>query len=213
MTFTADIVWGCAVAVDRINGGYFKEPVYDEDEDTPVIKTHPNKLLMRRWLAANTFDRVTDNDIEAGIELRHYFNGYLLKELSGKINDFERQALRLAQQNDFTSRDLLAFSIISCLPSSQRRDNENKALRQEIYHSTPLPGDISDYVTGDLIIVKSLFNFNYSKYKIVGRFGESFVDFWYKEGFTVGDTVKIKGRIKRHREDGSAQLHYVKKVS
>ena len=28
MEFTADQVWACAAAADRINGGYLKEPVY-----------------------------------------------------------------------------------------------------------------------------------------------------------------------------------------
>ena len=33
MLFTADQVWGLAIAADRINGGYFKESVYDFEVD------------------------------------------------------------------------------------------------------------------------------------------------------------------------------------
>ena len=93
MQFTADQVWGAAVAADRINGGYIKEPVYARNLD--VIEKEPNKVIVKRWLRENSFGAITEADLEQGRTIRHYFNGLLLKELSGKINDFERQALKI----------------------------------------------------------------------------------------------------------------------
>ncbi len=215
-SFSADIVWACAVAVDEHNEGYFKEDVWapreDHDDEFHVVKG-ANKRLVKQMLANENYDtivKVTDEHIEEGRTLRNYFNGYLLKEISGKINDFEKQALLLAQKDEFTNRDLLAFSIISCLPNSARRDKEYTKLKQDIYHSTPLVGNKGDQVEGELLITRSSYNHNYNRYSTAGRFGESFVDFWFKQGFEVGDTVEIKGRIKARRPDNTTQLHYVK---
>jgi hypothetical protein len=40
--------------------------------------------MVKDWLRANK--TVSDADIEAGRVVRHYFNGFLLKQISGKIN-------------------------------------------------------------------------------------------------------------------------------
>jgi hypothetical protein len=71
---------------------------------------------------------VTEQDTEEGRRVRQYFNTFIMRELAGKLNDFERQALKLAQKQEFTGRDLYDFAVISCLPSVARRDLQ----RQEI---------------------------------------------------------------------------------
>ena len=53
MQFTADQVWGCAIAADRINGGYLKEPVYARNLD--VIEKQANKQMVKDWLRSNSF--------------------------------------------------------------------------------------------------------------------------------------------------------------
>lgn len=219
MLFDANTVWGCAVAVDRVQGGYFKDDVYeyqvDEDgEEVPVHVKHPNKIIMRRMLAGTVKSIVvTDNDIAEGLRLRHYFNGYLMKELAGTINDFERTVLKIAQMETFTNRDMLQFAIISCLPNSYRRELKNKEYKQEVMESTPIDALVGDVIQGDLIIVKCYYNQNYNKFRVTGRFGEAFVDFWYKDNLEVDQTYKIKGKVKQLRPDNTTQLHYVKKLS
>ena len=214
MTFDARLVWGTAVAVDRFQDGYHKVEEYQFDEDGNVITKHPNKVLVKRMLAGyDTGITVTDEDIEEGERLRHYFKGYLLKEVSGIINEFEKNVLRIAQMDEFTNRSLLQFAIISCLPNSYRREMKYKAYKQELFESTPVTGNVGDYIVGDLIVIKCYFNHNYNRFRVTGRFGESFVDFWYKAELEANSTVKIKGKIKRHRDDNTTQLHYVKKVN
>ena len=208
--FSADIVWGCAVAVDRINNGYCKEDEWNRNTDCHFISKQANKKAVKRMLATNDYHDVTEADIERGKELRHYFNGYLLREVAGKINDFEKQALRIAQLDEFTNRNLLQFAIISCLPSSFRREEKKKKLDNAIWHSCPLVGSVGDYIQSDIEIVKCYFNSNYDKYRITARLGDSFVYFWFKQGFSVGEVVKVKGRIKTKRPDNTTQFHYVK---
>lgn len=214
VNYDAETVWACAVAVDRLNGGYCKQEEWTHDEETgeASITKHPNKKIVKRWLAEKTYDAVTEEDRDEGIKLRDYFKGYLMKELAGTLNDFERNVLKIAQMDELTNRNVFEFAIISCLPNSYRRELKNKEHQALLLESTPIEGEIGDKIVGDLIVLKSYFNHNYNKFRIAGRFGESFVDFWFKENLDVDSTVRIQGKIKQHREDNSTQLNYVKKV-
>jgi hypothetical protein len=207
MEFTADQVWALAVIADRINDGYIKEPVYARNLD--VIEKQPNKVMVKQWLREGTFAMITAADIDKGREIRHYFNGFLLKELSGKINDFERQALKIAQKDTFTGRDMFDFAVVSCLPSAMLRDQAKKELTTEIRFSTQLDAAVGDKIHGDLEVIKCYWNQNYGKYRVTGRMGESFVDFWATDEFK--DTVSIKAKVKAQRGDNTTQLNYVKR--
>lgn len=209
--FTADQVWGLAVAADRVNGGYFKEDLWDTAEAGVRIKT-ANKVLVKQWLREGAFTEATEADIEQGREIRHYFNGFLLKQISGKINDFEQQALRIAQIDEFTSKNLLEFAIVSCLPSTQRRDVDKNALAAEVRNSTQLTGQVGDKIQGEIEIVKSYYSQEYNKFRITAKLVDSFVDFWYNTSMDTGSRVSIKAKIKSVRGDNTTQLNFVKRI-
>jgi hypothetical protein len=209
MQFTADQVWGAAVAADRINGGYLKEPVYSRNLD--VVEKQPNKVIVKGWLRENSFGAITEADYAAGREIRHYFNGLLLKELSGKINDFERQALKIAQKDEFTGRDMLDFAIISCLPAAMLRDQSRKELDSNIRSSTQLTAAVGDKVQGEVEVIKSFYSKDYNKFRITAKLGDSFVDFWF--GKDLKGTVGIKGKVKAQRGNNTTQLNFVKTIS
>ena len=207
--FTADQVWSLAVAADRINEGYFKEPEFEPDSNTILRKA--NKTMVKDWLRENNFSAATAADIETGRSVRNYFNGFLLKELSGKINDFERQALKIAQKDEFTGRDMFDFAVVSCLPAAMLRDQAKKELTTEIRFSTQLAAAVGDRVQGDIEVIKCYWNQNYGKWRVTARMRESFVDFWASEEFK--GTVSIKAKVKAQRGDNTTQLNYVKIVS
>jgi len=206
MQFTADQVWGAAVAADRINGGYIKEPVYSRNLD--VIEKEPNKIIVKRWLRENSFGAITEADIEQGRTIRHYFNGLLLKELSGKINDFERSALKIAQKDEFTGRDMLDFAIISCLPAAMLRDQARKELDSDIRSSTQLTAAVGDKIQGEIHVVKSYYSKEYNKFRITATLGDSYVDFWFNNA--LEGRVGIKAKVKSQRGDNTTQLNFVK---
>jgi len=210
--FTADQVWGLAVAADRVNGGYFKEDVYVMENKCQKRVTQANKMMVKQWLREGAFTEATEADIEQGREIRHYFNGFLLKELSGKINDFERQALRIAQIEEFTNKNLLEFAIVSCLPSTQRRDVDKNALAAEVRNSTQLTGQVGDKIQGEIEIVKSYYSQEYNKFRITAKLVDSFVDFWYNTNMDTGSKVFIKAKIKSVRGDNTTQLNFVKRI-
>ena len=212
--FTADQVWGLAVAADRVNEGYFKEPVWTTPEDgtPPKVVKDANKLLVKQWLRTNNFTAATEADIEKGREIRNYFNGFLLKQISGKINEFEQQALRIAQMDEFTGKNMLEFAIVSCLPSVMLRDQSRNELAREVRNSTQLQGQVGDKIQGEIEVVKCYYSQEYNKYRITAKLVDSFVDFWYNTNMDAGDRVSIKGKIKSVRGDNTTQLNFVKRA-
>lgn len=210
--FTADQVWGLAVAADRINGGYFKEDVYVMENQCQKRVTQANKLMVKQWLREGAFTEATAEDIEKGREIRNYFNGFLLKQISGKINDFEAQALRIAQMDEFTSRNMLEFAIVSCLPSTMLRDQSRNDLAREIRNSTQLQANPGDKIQGEIEVVKSYYSQEYNKFRITAKLVDSFVDFWYNSNLNAGDRISIKAKVKSVRGDNTTQLNFVKKV-
>ena len=212
--FTADQIWGLAVAADRINEGYFKEPVWSTPEDAtpPKVVKDANKLLVKQWLRTNNFTAASEADIEKGREVRNYFNGFLLKQISGKINEFEQQALRIAQMDEFTGRNMLEFAIVSCLPSVMIRDQSRNELAREVRASTQLQGEVGDKIQGEIEIVKSYYSQEYNKFRITARLVDSFVDFWYNTNIDAGSRVSITAKIKSVRGDNTTQLNFVKRI-
>lgn len=211
MEFAADLVWALAVAADRINGGYLKEPEWDMDQTPPVVKRDANKLMVKHWLRTGDFRAATEADYQAGREVRSHINGWTFKVMMGKANDFERQALKIAQMEEFTGRNLLEFAVICCLPAAARRDAAATELKRDIYQSEQLVGQVGDEVRGDVEVISCRYNQQYGKWRITGRMGESFVDFWFGKEVQPKVTLHIKGKIKAVREDKTTQLNYVKK--
>lgn len=207
MNFTADQVWGLAVRADTLNGGYCKEAVWglSDSGESKLIK-EANKVLVKGWLRDNI--QPTNIEIQLGQKYRTYFNSFTLKALTGKINDFERQALKIAQMEEFTGRNMLEFAIVSCLPATARRDQQRNDLNREIFSSEQLIGSEGDTITGLITVISSRFNQNYNKFKIQARMGESFVDFWFSK--ELAGELSIKGKIKAQRGDKTTALNYVK---
>jgi len=210
MNFTADQVWALAVAADRINDGYVKEEVVVYENNCRKVIKEANKAMVKQWLRDGMFSEATEEDMDQGRKYRAHFNTFTLKALTGQITDFEKTALKIAQKDEFTGRDLYDFAVISCLPSAARRDRERTELKREIYQSEQLVGSVGDTVVGDIEVVNCNYNQNYNKFKVNARMGESFVHFWYKD--KIEGSVRIKGKIKDHRGDKTTALNYVKIV-
>ena len=208
MNFTADQVWGLAVAADRINGGYLKEDQYDfhVDQKNPVKRA--NKIMIKTWLREGTLAVATEADIAAGREYRDHFKTYTFKAIAGQLNDFQQTAMKIAAKEEFTGRDMYDFAVIGCLPDVARRDRAHTELKREIYAAEPLGGNVGDIVQGEITVVQCRYNPNYNKFRISARMGESFLDFWI--GSKLENTVTIRGKIKARRPDGVTQLNFVK---
>jgi len=209
MEFTADQVWGLAVEADRINSGYVKDAVWGQSDsgESKLIK-QANKVMVKQWLRDNR--QPSAEDTEKGREYRNFFNTYTLKALMGGLSDFDKQALRIAQMDTFTGKNMLEFAIVSCLPSTARREQERTELKREVYSSEQLVGNVGDVIRGDIEVISSRYNVNYNKHKIVARMGEAFVDFWFSQNLDKGAVRTVQGKIKAVRGDKTTQLNFVK---
>jgi len=208
MKFTAEQVWACAAAAQRINGDYLKED--QRDHHTGLVVKTANKLLVKDWLRTNDYSKVTAADILAGQTARNHFKSYTLLAIAGRLNEFQETAMKLAAKEEFTGRDMYDFAVISCLPSVAVRDAANSELKREIYTSEQLQGAVGDTIVGDITVISARFNPEYAKHKITARMGESFVDFWF--GKELEGTIRVKGKIKTQRGNKTTQLNYVKIV-
>lgn len=212
MEFTADQVWGAAVAADRINEGYFKEDQWMHNATPPFLAKKANKALVKEWLRTGNFSEITEEDVAQGQEIRNYIKTWLMRQLTGQISEFESQALKLANKEAFTGRDMYDFAVISCLPNSVRVDKKKVDLNREIRISEPLEGDVGTAIVGEIVVMHCRWSVQYGKYRITARMNESVVDFWTDKDFPEGSTAKIKAKIKAHRGDNTTQLNYVKKA-
>ena len=209
--FTADHVWALAVVADRINGGYLKETEWLENAVPPCMGREANKKMVKQWLREGS-NPTTEADVEKGREIRNYFNGFLLKQISGKINDFEQQALRIAQIDEFTGKNMLEFAVVSCLPSVMIRDQSRNELAREVRASTQLQGAVGDKIQGEIEVVKCYYSKDYDKFRVTAKLVDSFVDFWYNSNLEAGQKLSIKAKIKSVRGDNTTQLNFVKRA-
>ena len=211
MQFTAEQVWACAAAAQRINGDYIKEDKWELVVNDPARKIiTANKSLVKAWLRDQDFSQITAADTAEGIRARDHFKSYTFLAIAGRLNEFQQTAMKLAAKEEFTGRDMYDFAVISCLPSVAVRDIANSELKREIYTSEQLQGAVGDTIVGDITVISARFNSDYNRYKIRARMGESFVDFWF--GQELEGTIRVKGKIKIQRGDKTTQLNYVKIV-
>ena len=204
MEFTADQVWGLAVRADTFNGGYVKYEEYDHETRTKVKDT--NKTLLKKWLFENLIP--TEEEVDQGRAYRDYFKTYTFRALKGKLSYFDSVALKLSSKETFTGRDLYEFAVISCLPSVARRSKERDDVKRDIYFSDQLEGSEGEFIVTEVEVISCSFNTNYMKYRVLARAGDSFVDFWF--GKEVNGNIKIRGKIKKHRDDKTTSINYVK---
>jgi hypothetical protein len=210
--FTADQVFALAMAAHRINEGYFKEDVWMPHATPPYRSKQANKTLVRQWIRTNDFVEVTPEDIEKGQLVRQHFNSYMFLAIAGKLNDFQRQAYKIAQMTEFTARDSLEIAIASCLPMIYERDRARKEFMEQLRDSTQLTGNVGDRVEGEIIVLDTRYNVNFNKWKISAKLVDSYVDFWYNNNIAKGTVLRIKGKIKAMRADNTTQLNYVKQI-
>lgn len=208
MQFTADQVWACAAAAQRINEGYHKEDLWMHNATPPFRAKQANKALVKEWLRTGNFSEITEADYAAGREARDHFKSYTFKAIAGQLNEFQQTAMRIAAKDEFTGRDMYDFAVISCLPSVALRDAAHTELKREIYSSEPLPGAVGDTVVGDITVIRTRYSKEYNKYRIDARMGESIVDFWHSQ--ELRGELRVKGKIKQQRGNKATQLNYVK---
>lgn len=206
--YTAEQIFTLVATAHRINGGYVKENQWSADGNCVIREA--NKLMIKRWIREGYCGEETDEDRAAGQVVRNHFKSYMLLAIANKLTDFQHQAYKISQKDSFTDRDGLELAIASCLPMVYERDRQRKEFMEQLRDSTQLQGCVGDKIQGEFVVLSARYNVNFDKYRVQGKMGDSFVDFWFSEAPKVGSAMRIRGKIKQLREDNSTQLHYVK---
>jgi sulfur relay (sulfurtransferase) DsrC/TusE family protein len=203
-TKTACEVFAVAIAADRINEGYVKHPQYDSEGKLSKIE---NKKMVYNHLFRDEQIIVTEEDYKCANLIREHFNGYLMLQLSGKINDFQRAVLKTVQIENFASTNRLEVSIVASLPKVYRSDLERQDLKEKTYQSSHI---VEDVFQGNIKVESCRYSQYYDKFRISATVDSKVIDFWYKDILDTGKIYQIKGKVKNRRDDRTTQLNYVK---
>ena len=116
--YAVDLVWGAAVAAQRINGAYVKETLYrfDEAQNTTVVQQRRNRDVMTDMLANPA--EVTAEDIKAGQECRNFLqNDITFRALKNRLTEFDGAVSKvLAVEGSFdTAKHRYELSVVACL--------------------------------------------------------------------------------------------------
>ena len=209
-------MWAAACAAQRINGGYFKEHVYEHLEhqalvEPPALVKRRNREIMFDILANPAL--LTVEDIEQGQECRKFLqNDITFRALKGKLTDFDSSTSKvIAVEEEFDSvKHKLELAVIACLPQSRARALERQAVQERVRQTSgDHVGQPGDKVQLDVEIIKS----NYSQqwntwYATAVTPDNRAVFFAYRQQLGVGAKCTIYGTVKAHR-DGTTQLNRV----
>ena len=208
--YDAEVVWAAAACAQRLNEGYVKEELRDNNDLAIVIK-YTNKVVMSGLLATNP-QLITDEDRKQGLLVRDFCKGLTFEILRGRtLSDFQRTALVLAGKDTITGNYDLA--VIASLPSGylrgQARENVDERLRS---CQGGLVGHVGERVTLDVEVIRQ---FHSQQYNIFFTTciteQDQAIFFAYKNPCAAGERVRVHGTVKAHR-DNQTQLNRVKYI-
>lgn len=215
--FDANNAWSAAAAVTRINNGYLKEALhkYDEVQECVVLDKEANKVLVRKMLDAG--QGWTDEDAARGAKAREYWQAQLMKIVSGTANDFESNAIKVANKEQIESAFDLAVlsSLVASAERGMAKDAANDAKSQL---SSVHVGNVGEQMVlkgAEVMTVGAISDFG--KYRVDAKFEGNIFTWWSGKTYAVGATISVKGKVKGHIKDRATnaavtQLNYVKEA-
>jgi hypothetical protein len=218
--YPADIVWTCAAAADRINGGYRKISDWDYTEEE-VVESPGNRTRVLRWLEAwrnNQLSKseVTDQDQLDGAAAKTFWQSQMLLLLDDGANEYLKacvNAAHLTTVDNLTDVAVIASAITAAKREARKAELLEKKNSLDSKHVCAL---------NSAVIFDTEFEVIDSRY--IDKVGASAVEcivegnlyvWWSKQHVEPGVYRYLKGRVKSHEKDyGTGQpvtkLNYVK---
>ena len=228
-------VMALAVMAHRINDDYLVVALTETNDRQEVVRRRfANKDLIKFGLGISKLTSVDldgnpdfradnvadDEDLEQAQEIISYYQGLMMKAISGKINTFEERVLQVVRDSKVSVRDI---GVVASLPKSYTRsvareevELEQRALSADSQHI----GAIGDTVEIDLTIMRMNYIQKLMCHVVNGKDekGNLVVFFTSKDKeFMDKDQVNIRARIKRQQVSSyhggkETVLNYVKVV-
>ena len=218
--YPASLVWACAAAADRINGGYRKTSEWNIVEDE-MVESPGNRARVMRWLGAWRKDHlslteVTDQDRADGESAREFWQSQMLLLLDDGANEYLRACASAAHLDTVTSQHQIGL-ITSAITAAKREARKQELLQKKQQLN-------SQYVcaVGSKVCFDTEFEIIDSRY--IDRVGASAVEcvvegnlymWWSKTHLEPGVYCELQGRVAdRARDFHTGQpvtrLNYVK---
>jgi hypothetical protein len=209
-TYNVADVFAAASAAYRINGSYIKqdEVTFHENGNHTVDKI-ANKTLVHQFLTGAVDLR--DEDREMGEKVRQHCNGLSFKIITGKtLSEFEQAMLSVADKE--TTDSNYDIAVVASLPASydrvQARIQQDAMLREK---SGTLNADIGSKVELDIEVVRCNYSNNWDTHFVTATVDNAVVFFASRNKLELGSKLRIKGKVKAHKEDRT-QLSHVKLI-
>jgi hypothetical protein len=205
-TYNITDVFAAACAAFRINGSYIKqdEVTFHENGGHTVDKI-ANKTLVHQFLKG-AFD-LRDEDREMGEKVRRHCNGLSFKIIIGKtLSEFEQAMLTIADKE--TTDSNYDIAVVASLPASyeraQARIQQDAMLREK---SGTLTDNAGDKVELDIEVVRCNYSNNWDTHFVTAIVDNAVVFFASKNKLDTGANLRIKGKVKAHKEDRTQLSH------
>lgn len=213
--YPTEKVFAAAVAAQRVNlGKYHKMDQKSFDDQTNEVITHflANKTVTKNILQGDCSE-ITPEDYEVGEKVRNHMRGVSFKVLREEVvGEWERTAYRIAENSVINSNWDVAIvpSIVDSYYRHIQRTNTNERLDNARGGHIGSPGEKVEIT---IEVVRCLYSKEYGTYILTGITKEEKKVFFFNgRKREVGEVVNIKGKVKRHLEDSTTQLNYVKEI-
>lgn len=207
---TAD-VFAAACAAQRINGEYLKTDditYYDDGHEyTHKVNRVANKTLVHQFLKGELGMSLEDH--EMGDKVMQYCRGLTFKLLTDKrLSDFEQTMLTIVEKS--TTDSNYDIAVVASLPASYERSliraEQNIRLREA---AGCLEAPVGSKVEMDVEVVRCNYSNEWGVFYVTAIADAGVVFFAQPRKIDVDSKIRIKGKVKRHKEDRT-QLSHVK---
>ena len=205
----ADMVWAAASLAFKVNGGYYKESVYDAEG---VLVTQPNRTLVEKYLAEPSL--IAQDDFEAGAECRKRLGqDVTLRALKGTLTDFEQLIVQMHSIEQVETTYQLA--VITSMAKVNDRLVQRISLDDRLAKCVKQPvGDIGTKVEANVEVVAVYYSQKFFTWFVTAiTSANQSVFFSYRESLPVGRHYDIRGNVKAFNNSGTTQLNRVKLVN
>jgi hypothetical protein len=191
-------VWGAAAHANRVNGGYFKVPEFNEQNQKSRLT---NKEIVQSALEDTS--QIPLEDINTG-RLAHNFISQrcMLRILKGKASEFDIAMARAVELENFTRGDAYEIALVSSQIESYIQGMKDVKLQELADRSLGHLGEEKDQVTATVEVHKVIWSEKYGTYYITGLTDtKQAVMFNHKQRLHERKIYTIRGRVKAKRTE------------
>ena len=210
-TYNITDVFAAAAAAHRINGEYLKNDditVYDDgNEYSHKVNRIANKKLARQFL--NEQSNILDEDRAMAEKVMQYCRGLTFKLLTDKrLSEFEATMLTIVEKQ--TTDSNYDIAVVSSLPASYERSIARAAQNIRLRENAGcIEAPVGSKIEMDIEVVRCNYSNEWGVFYVTAIADAGVVFFAQQNIIDVDSKIRIKGKVKRHKEDRT-QLSHVK---